>query len=99
MSAMKCSVCGELYQSDDVDVLGHRDNLWFLSIQCHSCHSQGLVAAVIKEEGKIPGIITDLSKAESSKREHDPPVSSDDVLDMHSFLSDFDGDWKRLFGD
>ena len=26
-----------------------------------------------------------------------PPVSVDDVLDVHEFLQSFDGDFKRLF--
>lgn len=97
MSAMKCSVCGEQYLSANIKVLGHRDNLWFLSVACHSCKSQGLVAAVIKEEGEIPGVITDLSKVEYSKLENSSTVTGDDVLDMHQFLSQFEGDFERLF--
>lgn len=97
MSAMKCSVCGALYRPANIKVLGHRDNLWFLSVSCHSCKSQGLVAAVIKEEGDIPGIITDLSKEEYSMLEGGSMVSGDDVLDMHQFLSEFDGDFNRVF--
>ena len=29
--------------------------------------------------------------------ERQPPVSVDDVVDMHEFLRDFDGDFQRLF--
>jgi hypothetical protein len=26
-----------------------------------------------------------------------PPISADDILDMHEFLDSFDGDFKDLF--
>ena len=96
MTSIKCSVCGQSYEVDNVKVLGHQEDLWFLSISCSSCQTQCLVAAVIKES-KRPRIITDLAEAEWDKFKKMDQLTADEVLDMHSFLKGFDGDFSQLF--
>lgn len=94
LSNMKCGVCGQHYEPANINVLGHREDLWFLSVYCPSCKSQGLVAAVIKE-GKVPEVVTELTEAEKGK--FSSPIGSDDVIDMHILLKDFSGDFSSLF--
>ncbi len=77
-----------------MNVLGHREDMWFLSLFCSSCKSQGLVAAVI-QEGKLTEASTDLTEAEASR--FSDPVSSDDLIDMYTYLQEFDGDFGELF--
>jgi len=95
VSTMKCAVCGEQYQADNVSVVGHHEELWFLRVFCAGCRSQGLVAAVIKEgeyeEEHGPEVEEAFAFVERG------PVGADDVLDMHEFLRAFDGDFKSLF--
>ncbi len=93
---IKCGICGQLYEGGNVRILGHRDDLWFLSVFCSACRSQGLVAAVIKE-GQLPQLITDLTEAEQAKFRELEPVDADDLLDLHKFLREFDGDFAHLF--
>ena len=97
MALLKCESCGQQYEAYDIDVIGHREDLWFLRVSCSSCHSQCLVAAVIKQE-KIPGAVTDLTKVEMGKFKDEDAVGVDDVLNMHDFLKDFDGDFSQLLG-
>ena len=96
LSTIKCSICGEHYEIDNVKVLGHQDNTWFLNAFCPACHSRALVAAVIKEGKSVNGV-TDLSEAESAKISETSTISTDDILDIHGFLTDFDGDFTKLF--
>jgi len=96
MSSIKCEVCGQRYEVDDINVLGHQEDLWFLSALCPACHTRCLVAAVIRE-GKVPELITDLSEAELDRFRNDVQLTADEMLDMHNFLKDFDGDFSRLF--
>jgi len=96
MTSIKCSVCGQRYDVDNVNVLGHQEDLWFLSVFCPACQTQCLVAAVIKE-GKAPKVATDLTEAELDKFKKIDKLTADEALDMHSFLKDFDGDFSRLF--
>ena len=97
MTSIKCSACGQHYEVDNVQILGHQEDLWFLSVSCSVCHTQGLVAAVIKEEHRKPEMITDLTAAELIKFRKVNRVTGDDILDMHSFLEGFDGDFSGLF--
>ncbi|MCL4459587.1 MAG: hypothetical protein M1577_06725 [Chloroflexi bacterium] len=81
---------------DNVRILGHQDDLWFLMIICNHCRSHGLIAALIKEE-HITEIVTDLTPREMEKIREAAAIGADDVLDMHEFLQEFDGDFLSLF--
>ena len=96
MASIKCGVCGQRYEVDNINVLGHEGDLWFLRAFCSACHTQCLVAAVVRE-GRAPEVTTDLTKAELDKFRNVGVLTADELLDMHSFLKDFDGDFSRLF--
>ena len=97
VTSIKCSSCGQRYEAGNIDVLGHREDLWFLSVFCPSCRTQYLIAAVVSGE-KVSEVITDLTRAELARFRGLGGVTGDDVLDMHSFLKRFDGDFSRVFG-
>ncbi len=103
MTTVSCAVCGSNYQPGSIDVIGHRDELWFLRVSCAMCATSGLVAAVVKgteaaAEREIepaapePSPELDLARAPG-------PITRGDVLGMRRFLARFDGDFKALFGD
>ena len=96
MASVKCDVCGQRYEVDNINILGHHEDLWFLSVLCPACHARCLVAAVIKQ-GRVPEVTTDLTKVELDRFRNVGRVSADEVLDMHNFLKGFDGDLSRLF--
>ncbi len=96
MTSIKCSVCGQRYEVDNVKVLGHQEDLWFLSVFCLACQTQCLVAAVV-EEGRMPKVTTDFTEAELDKFKKMDKLTADEVLDMHSFLKSFNGDFSQLF--
>lgn len=96
IASIKCGGCGQHYKEDDIEVIEHNEELWFLRVFCSSCHARCLVAAIIREDEK-PEIITDLTEAELDKFKDLDGVRGDDVLDMHNFLKDFDGDFPRHF--
>jgi len=96
MASIKCGICGQCYEVDNISVLGHQQDLWFLSAFCSACHTRCLVAAIV-EEGRVPKVITDLTEAELERFRNVDTLTADEVLDMHHFLKDFDGDFSRLF--
>ena len=96
MASVKCTVCGQCYEADNIDVLNHQDDLWFLSIFCSTCRARYLAAAVIKE-GEVHEVITDLTEAELGKFRGVAGVTEDNMLDMHNFLKGFDGNFSWLF--
>jgi len=95
LTTLKCGVCGQRYEASQIQVLGHRDDLWFLSVLCPGCRSQGLVAAVIKE-GRAP-VVTDLTPEGMERFTQQGAPGVDDLLDLHRFLEEFDGDFHKLF--
>ena len=97
MTTVNCAVCGRRYAADNISILYHQNELWFISVSCGSCHTKGMVAALIKEGGEAQ-FVTDLTEAELARFIEGPPISGDDVLELHDFLKSFDGDFASLFG-
>ena len=96
MASVKCGACGRCYEVDNIGILGHEGDLWFLRVFCPACQAQYLMAAVIKED-RVPAVITDFTEAELDKFRNAGVLAADEILDMHNFLKDFDGDFSQLF--
>ena len=96
VASVKCNVCGQRYEADNIDVIGHEDDLWFLKISCPACNTQYLMAAIIGED-RMPEVITDLTEAELDRFRNMDILTPNDVMDMHNFLKDFDGDFSQIF--
>ena len=97
MTSIKCTGCGQNYQMRNVKILGNHEDLWFLQVTCSSCHNRYLITAVINEDENVD-IVSDLTDAEFIKFKHSGTPDADDLLDMHSFLKEFNGDFSGLFG-
>jgi hypothetical protein len=96
---VKCVVCSQEYGENDVFIMGRQDDVWMLMVSCAHCQTQGIILAMVKEEEQVEEIITDLTPEESEKIEGWPSIDIDDVLDIHRFLRDFDGDLHELFSE
>lgn len=96
ISSLKCGSCGKSYQEAGIDIIEHREDVWFLRVLCHACHADSLVAAIIKDAA--PPVITDLNAAELEKFRGAGAIGEDDLLKMHAFLRDFSGDMTGLIG-
>ena len=94
LSDIECGSCGEHCDPANINVLGHRENTWLFSMYCSSCNSKGLIAVNIKGSEE-PEAATELTEAEKSH--FSTPIDSSDILDMHIFLKDFNGDFASLF--
>jgi len=88
----KCGVCGAPYKADNVSVLGHEEEFWFLSIFCETCRNDRLVAALIRPDRAREEVAPDRTEPVEFS-----PIGYDDVLEMHAFLQHFDGNFRRLF--
>jgi len=93
---IKCVVCSQKYSENDVFIMGRQDGVWMLMVSCPDCQTQGIILAMVKEDEQIE-VITDLTPEELEKIEVMPAIDIDDVLDVHRFLRDFDGDFRELF--
>jgi predicted NAD-dependent protein-ADP-ribosyltransferase YbiA (DUF1768 family) len=99
----RCGICHRTFATDDVHVVSRSPELWMMVVACKECHDRKLVAAVLDSGDPDQAAIalrrlqSRPDRAEWSRSKPLPPVTVDDVLDMHEFLSDFDGDFQRLF--
>jgi hypothetical protein len=92
---IKCAVCKNHYEPKDIHIIDHRNELWVMAVTCGQCHTRGLVFAIIKETEEAESV-TDLTPEEWTRFQEMSQVDADDVLDMHEFLRDFDGDFVNL---
>jgi hypothetical protein len=81
---LRCTVCEERVPAERLQLLAWRDELVFLQIDCGACLSTTL-GFVVSGAGDEPVALPP-----------PPPISSDDVLDMHQFLASWRGDLSSL---
>jgi hypothetical protein len=101
----RCSVCHHEFEPDDIRVVSRKDDMWMMVVTCTECHARNFVAAVFGggDPAEAQLALRRLSEAPSGRDESPAdgpqghPVSVDDVLEMHQFLREFDGDFSRLF--
>jgi hypothetical protein len=106
----RCSVCHRGFEPDDVHVLSRKSDMWMLMVSCGECNARNFVAAVIgdgdAEEAQLAlrrlgeeHVQSGVDGADDVESPIGVAVSVDDVLDMHAFLQEFDGDFLGLFRD
>lgn len=103
----RCGLCQRQYTVTNFAIIGHREHLWMVSVQCEGCQHQGFITAVVEGHGiEGHGIeeqrhVPPASRAEFFSTENEAaaskPVTVDDLLDIHDFLDDFNGDFAGLF--
>ena len=103
----RCSVCHRGFEPDDVHVLSRKSDMWMLMVSCGECQARNFVAALIgdSDPDEARSALRQLSIEHHSdiveiEPEAEPvgdPVGVDDVIDMHDFLTTFDGDFNALF--
>ena len=96
IASIPCAVCQHCYEPDDVRIVEHHGEMWIMAVTCDHCGTQGLVFAMIQEEAK-PEIVNELTSQEWARFREMPQIDTDDLLDVHEFLRDFDGDFAGLF--
>jgi len=96
MASIKCAVCGQPYNPDDVSIIGQEEEFWLLRVYCSACHTKCLVAVATTEDTALERA-TNLAEVRLDRLRSVGVPTAADVLSMHDFLQDFDGDFSRLF--
>ena len=78
---VRCPQCGRQYSFTDINIRGIVDSVCFLELHCKD--HLPLVATVMIDGGKI----------DKSQQ----PIQSDDVIETHRILKDFNGGFKEMF--
>jgi hypothetical protein len=94
LASLGCASCGQAYGEERVQLLAQREELFFVDLACGHCGSQAvaIVTVQVDDEGRRADA-GELVKAGPLER---PPVSADDVLDVHALLAGFQGSPRDL---
>ena len=97
---LKCPVCGYKYNLERTKIIDTRQEEDHAHLLVHSdcgqCKSSVVFGITIDGPDVFTvGLITDLTSNDTKKFADKSPISTNDVLDFHSFLKKFDGDLVR----
>lgn len=99
---LRCPVCGYRFSMEQTKIIDSKDdknasaNL-LIHTDCDRCKSSVVFSiAVDGPEVFTVGVVTDLTSSDTTKFKNSEPLTSDDVLAAHQFLSNFDGDFKSV---
>ncbi|MBA2247548.1 MAG: hypothetical protein H0W23_05420 [Chloroflexia bacterium] len=105
-------VCHHEFHTDDIHVISRKPEMWTMLVECTDCHARNFVAAVLNDgnpeeaqlalrkltETTVKGLLQpEQAGIELEGVPTGDPVSPGDVVDIHQFLDEFDGDFRALF--
>jgi hypothetical protein len=101
LSAFSCSSCGRSYRPSQIRVLAQREELFFVKLSCRGCGTHSVAIVTIQvDESETPQLDAgDLQETIEPGGDGGALVTGEDVLAMHEFLREFDGDFRELFRD
>jgi hypothetical protein len=103
----RCAACGKSMADCDINILAQQGNRALVRVTCTSCNDENLLQIVFQGEGEADGDEGAVPAAQPRRRrptidEGRPavadPISSDELLDLHSFLADHSGGLTELVG-
>lgn len=91
-----CRRCETEFDSQDVYILGQRDNYWCIAVSCPRCMHQG-VLFLQTPDGTVPESSNEITDQEWAKFEDMPPISKTDVDSLRSALHELRKDISELW--
>jgi hypothetical protein len=96
ITRLRCPECGRLYVTEDFALMHRWQEVWVLSTRCRHCDELCHVVVYMHVDPE-PESTLDLTPEELDAADGWPPITTDDVLDVHAILTEFDGDFETLF--
>ena len=94
----KCGACGKSMAGCDINVLAQQGNRALVRVTCTSCQDENLLQIIFHTEGD--GDFTGSDDREplfdEARPEVSHPISSDEIIDLHSFLHSPNASWADL---
>jgi len=88
--SMPCNYCHKKFVDEGLKVLSTFQNEALFHFRCFSCNNQLIVhVSIVEKDNKLSELNIQMQNASK--------ITSNDILDIHNFLSQFDGDFKELF--
>lgn len=101
---MRCPGCGKKYNLDEIFLRGSSGSSYFLQLDCSNCHTP--VYATIALTGSLKTIAQNIEKlhAQEIPETEDShkkltQITSDEIIEAHQVLQDFNGDFESQFNE
>jgi len=95
---LTCSSCNSNYLNEDIHVLNAIADKCVLLVNCKECGTPMLVTATVNQN-KLSFSHDEVNQNKSKISEKalvEQEITCDDVLEIHGFLKDFDGDFETI---
>lgn len=97
-----CPACNSRYDAKNIKFLSQNQVSFIAHCDCLNCQSSTLMTVMLNSRGMVTtfGMLTDWTKKDFSRFEKAPPITLDDVLELHKSLnnkssSSKKGQWKH----
>jgi hypothetical protein len=100
---LRCPVCGFRYNMEHTKIIDSKENLAAVSnilihTDCEQCSSSVIFSIAIEgPEIFSVGMVTDLTSKDTDKFRDSNPVNTEDIISLHEFLENCNGDFKQIF--
>ena len=98
LTRLRCAECGKPYEPEDFVLVNRWQNVWVLGVECCHCGGSGYVVIAMQFDEEPKPEIGPLPE-EVDRTKVGSPLTADDVLDMHLFLEEFDGDFENIWAE
>lgn len=88
--SVKCSHCKKKCVDDKIYIVGYMYNELALHMICSECGNNIVVKVTLHDD-------SEMERNMSISQQDAPPISHNDVIDIHNFLNNFNGDFKKAF--
>ncbi len=96
-----CHTCKKKFANENMQVISTYQNEALLQMNCFHCSNQLLVHVAIvnqqQEKGSLKDTNIKTSTEQAPEYAYHGEISKNEILDMHNFLNQFNGDFKELF--
>lgn len=96
IARLRCAACGRPYEPQQCQVIEQREDAWVLSVRCPRCNASGYVVVVLTLSEPSAASGGELSPDELAALRGLPPITADEVIDLHYWLESYGGDMESL---
>ena len=100
----RCAACGKSMAGCDINILAQQGNRALVRVTCTSCNDENLLQIVFQGEGEGEAAVPAAQPRrrrptiDEGRPEVAEPISSDELLDLHTMLQDHSGDFREILG-
>jgi len=108
---IKCPSCGNSYKKENINFLGQLGEAVLVQLNCYACKMPVMATIVVSGTNRgapnlkdlerysqdMPKLFSEMNNRGIKRGGANEKITSDEIIDMHGFLEDFNGDFEKEF--